>query len=84
MKKYRSYLLVALASLVMVGCGGDSGTNAKVVVGQSGKEFYGSIQAKEIVVHQNTKFTWVPYVAPEKKSVIAQNESPMFNKFLIY
>lgn len=58
--------------------------NAKVVVGQSGKEFYGSIQAKEIVVHQNTKFTWVPYVAPEKKSVIAQNESPMFNKFLIY
>lgn len=52
--------------------------HAKVVVGQSGKEFYGAIQAKEIVIHQNTKFIWVPYVAPENASVIAMFEPKIF------
>ena len=31
--------------------------------GQSGKQFYGAIFAKSIVVHQDTKITWVPFVA---------------------
>ena len=35
--------------------------HAKVILGQSGKEYYGSIYAKSIVVHQNTTFTWIPY-----------------------
>ena len=34
--------------------------NAKVIVGQVGKNFYGAIYAKSIVVHQDTKVTWVP------------------------
>lgn len=37
--------------------------NAEVSVGQSGKNFYGAIFAKSIVVHQDTKITWVPFVA---------------------
>lgn len=37
--------------------------NAEVSVGQSGKQFYGAIFAKSIVVHQDTKITWVPFVA---------------------
>lgn len=32
--------------------------NAEVVVGQSGKNFYGAIYAKAIVVHQNANFAW--------------------------
>ncbi len=36
--------------------------NAEVSVGQSGKQFYGAIFAKSIVVHQDTKITWVPFV----------------------
>ncbi|MCF0223949.1 MAG: hypothetical protein HUK20_06745 [Fibrobacter sp.] len=45
--------------------------NAKVVVGQSGKHFYGAIYAKNIVVHQNTKFVWVPYEKSEQKINLA-------------
>ena len=36
--------------------------NAEVIVGQSGKNFYGAIYAKSITVHQNTRITWVPFV----------------------
>ena len=43
--------------------------NAEVVVGQSGKNFYGAIYAKSIVVHQNTKITWVPFVETQKTVV---------------
>lgn len=45
--------------------------NAEVVVGQAGKNFYGSILAKSIVVHQNTKITWVPFVEFLKPTVLA-------------
>ena len=43
--------------------------NAEVVVGQSGKNFYGAIYAKSIVVHQNTKITWVPFVSNSLSTV---------------
>lgn len=45
--------------------------NAEVVVGQSGKNFYGAIYAKSIVVHQNTKITWVPFVEAQANAVVA-------------
>lgn len=45
--------------------------NAEVVVGQSGKNFYGTIYAKSIVVHQNTKVTWVPFKENTSNSVLA-------------
>lgn len=45
--------------------------NAEVVVGQGVKTYYGAIYAKSIVVHQDTKFTWVPYVSFEENSVVA-------------
>ena len=41
--------------------GTNTAPHAKVILGQSGKKYYGSIYAKSIVVHQNTTFTWVPY-----------------------
>lgn len=44
--------------------------NAEVVVGQSGKNFYGAIFAKSIVVHQNTKITWVPFVSMQMGSTV--------------
>ena len=47
--------------------------NAEVVVGQSGKNFYGAIYAKSIVVHQNTKITWVPFVSNSLSSIVAEN-----------
>ena len=45
--------------------------NAEVVVGQSGKNFYGAIYAKSIVIHQNTRITWVPFVLQQNNSVVA-------------
>lgn len=45
--------------------------NAEVVVGQSGKNFYGAIYAKSIVIHQNTRITWVPFVSQQNNSVVA-------------
>ena len=45
--------------------------NAEVVIGQSGKEFYGAIFAKSIVVHQNTKITWVPFVSNSLNTTLA-------------
>lgn len=45
--------------------------NAEVVVGQSGKNFYGAIYAKSIVVHQNAKITWVPFAPLPKNTVVA-------------
>ena len=47
--------------------------NAEVVVGQSGKNFYGAIYAKSFVVHQNTKITWVPFVSNSLSSIVAEN-----------
>ena len=47
--------------------------NAEVVVGQSGKNFYGAIYAKSIVVHQNTKITWVPFISNSLSSIVAEN-----------
>lgn len=44
--------------------------NAEVVVGQSGKNFYGAIFAKSIVIHQNTKITWVPFVSMQMGSTV--------------
>lgn len=35
--------------------------NAEVIVGQSGKNFYGAIYAKSITIHQNTNITWVGF-----------------------
>ena len=45
--------------------------NAHVIVGQSGKNYYGAIFAKSIVVHQDTRITWVPFVLQQNNSVIA-------------
>lgn len=42
-----------------------------MVVGQGVKTYYGAIYAKSIVVHQDTKFTWMPYVSFEENSVVA-------------
>jgi hypothetical protein len=48
--------------------------NAEVVIGQSGKEFYGAIFAKSIVVHQETKVIWVPFVNVQTNAV-AMNDN---------
>jgi hypothetical protein len=45
-----------------------------VVIGQSGKEFYGAIFAKSIVVHQETKVIWVPFVNVQTNAV-AMNDN---------
>ena len=45
--------------------------NAEVIVGQVGKNFYGAIYAKSIVIHQNTRITWVPFVSQQNNSVVA-------------
>ncbi len=49
--------------------------NAEVVVGQSGKNFTGAIYAKSIVVHQNAKITWVPFVPNSSSGAIAGNNN---------
>ena len=46
--------------------------NAEVVVGQAGKNFYGSIFAKSIVVHQYTTVTWVPFIPAQVNGVVAK------------
>ncbi|WP_366522515.1 collagen-binding domain-containing protein [uncultured Fibrobacter sp.] len=53
--------------------------NAEVVVGQAGKNFYGSIFAKSIVVHQYTKVTWVPFIPVQMNGVVAHidNHEPL-------
>ena len=57
--------------------------NAEVVVGQSGKNFYGAIYAKSIVVHQNTKITWVPFVETKIDSIaVSVNDSNYIVDFL--
>lgn len=43
--------------------------NAEVVIGQSGKYYFGAIYAKKIVVHQDTKVTWVPFEEIQPKLV---------------
>ncbi|NLB63816.1 MAG: hypothetical protein GX801_06890, partial [Fibrobacter sp.] len=43
--------------------------NAEVVIGQASKKYYGAIYAKSIVVHQNTKITWVPFVENNPNAV---------------
>ena len=45
--------------------------NAEVIVGQVGKNFYGAIYTKSIVVHQDTKVTWVPFLRETVNAVIA-------------
>lgn len=45
--------------------------NAEVVVGQSGKNYYGTIYAKSIVVHQDAKITWVRFVPLPTNTVVA-------------
>ncbi len=54
--------------------------NAEVVIGQSGKEFYGAIFAKSIVVHQNTKITWVPFVSNSLNTTLAMTKSNLLIK----
>ena len=44
--------------------------NADVIIGQSGKNFYGAVYAKSIVVHQQTKIVWVPF-ENETNTVVA-------------
>jgi len=43
-----------------------------VIIGQAGKHHHGSVYAKSIVIHQNTKFTWVPYVESATNTTIAR------------
>ena len=43
-----------------------------VIIGQSGKHYYGAVYAKSIVIHQNTKFTWVSYVEAATSTTIAR------------
>ncbi|PBC74356.1 hypothetical protein [Fibrobacter intestinalis] len=49
--------------------------NAEVVIGQSGKRFYGAIYAKSIVVYQNTKVTWVPFVEESMGTTIVMRNT---------
>lgn len=49
--------------------------NAEVVIGQVGKEFYGAIYAKRIIVHQETKVTWVPFVNAQASAVAINNSN---------
>lgn len=52
--------------------------NAEVVVGQSCKNFYGAIYAKSIVIHQNTRIIWVPFVQTQG-NVVAKADFPDLN-----
>ncbi len=45
--------------------------NAEVVIGQSGKNYFGAIYAKSIVIHQGTKVTWVPF--EESSTMLVDN-----------
>ena len=53
--------------------------NAKVIVGQVGKNFYGAIYAKSIVVHQDTKVTWVPVLHETVNVVIVAQKRAKIN-----
>ena len=53
--------------------------NAEVIIGQTGKNFYGAVFAKSIVVHQDTKITWVPFEPPPINSILASNNDVMSN-----
>ena len=57
--------------------------NAEVVVGQSGKNFYGAIYAKSIVIHQNTKVTWVPFRENSSNSVPARIGNDVMSDYTI-
>ena len=57
--------------------------NAEVVVGQAGKNFYGTIFAKSIVVHQYTKFTWVPFIPTPANSVVAKTNRSFNSNYSI-
>ena len=58
--------------------------NAEVVVGQSGENFYGAIYAKSIVVHQNTKITWVPFVEVQADAVVANVDNTTIQNYTTY
>ena len=58
--------------------------NAEVVIGQSGKNFYGAIYAKSIVVHQNTKITWVPFVEVQADAVVANIDNTAIQNYTTY
>lgn len=49
--------------------------NAEVVVGQSGKNFIGAIYVKGIVVHQDAKITWAPFVQQNVNGVFAKKRN---------
>ncbi|MDO5572306.1 MAG: hypothetical protein Q4F97_12710 [Bacteroidales bacterium] len=51
------------------------------VVGQSGKNFYGAIYAKSIVVHQNTKVIWVPFVEEQANTVVANIDNTAIQNY---
>jgi cytoskeletal protein CcmA (bactofilin family) len=55
--------------------------NAEVVIGQSGKNFYGAVYAKSIVVHQNTKITWVPFVEAQANAVVANIDNTAIQNY---
>ena len=61
-KSYRN--LVCRGGILYVG----------VVDGPAGKNFYGSIFAKSIVVLQYTKVTWVPFIPVQVNGVVAKRE----------
>ena len=58
--------------------------NAEVVIGQSGKNFYGAVYAKSIVVHQNTKITWVPFVEAQANAVVANIDNTAIQNHTTY
>lgn len=53
--------------------------NAEVIIGQTGKNFYGAVFAKSIVVHQDTRITWVPFEPTSINSVLACNNDVISN-----
>lgn len=86
-KKCFAFILLALVSLsnaisVYTLDEQSSQTNQTVLKGsccrKSGKNFYGAIYAKSIVVRQNTKITWVPFV-PVQGAIFAESVTSNLN-----
>ena len=48
------------------------------------ENFYGAIYAKSIVVHQNTKITWVPFVEAQANAVVANIDNTAIQNYTTY
>ncbi len=48
------------------------------------ENFYGAVYAKSIVVHQNTKITWVPFVEVQADAVVANIDNTTIQNYTTY